>query len=114
MAPQTICAYTFHLEHIIPRSAGGNNSHDNRALSCWNCNSSKSNRVDGTDPDSGVAVSLFDPRKQVWSDHFKWDSSFTLILGTTACGRATVAQLDMNAHSQQVARPLWIASGYWP
>jgi hypothetical protein len=70
--------------------------------------------VDGTDPDSGVAVSLFDPRKQVWSDHFKRDSSFTLILGTTACGRATVAQLDMNAHSQQVARPLWIASGYWP
>lgn len=70
--------------------------------------------MDGTDPDSGVAVSLFDPRKQVWSDHFKWDSSFTLILGTTACGRATVAQLDMNAYSQQVARPLWIASGYWP
>ena len=70
--------------------------------------------MDGTDPDSGVAVSLFDPRKQVWSDHFKWDSSLTLILGTIACGRATVAQLDMNAHSQQVARPLWIASGYWP
>jgi hypothetical protein len=80
----------------------------------WNCNSSKSNTVDGIDPDSGVVVSLFNPRRQAWYDHFKWDRSFTQILGTTASGRATIARLDMNSHSQQVARALWIASGYWP
>jgi hypothetical protein len=37
----------------------------------WNCNSSKSNTVDGIDPDSGVVVSLFNPRRQAWYDHFK-------------------------------------------
>ena len=41
-------------------------------------------------------VPLFHPRKDVWSDHFRWSSDYLLIVGTTPTGRATVDQLRMN------------------
>jgi hypothetical protein len=46
------------------------------------------------DPDSGQTVPLFNPRTQVWAEHFRWDGERVEPL--TAAGRATVAALAMN------------------
>jgi hypothetical protein len=32
----------------------------------------------------------------VWQEHFMWDETFTLIIGKTAVGRATVLALKLN------------------
>jgi hypothetical protein len=53
--------------------------------------------VDGEDPVSGQAVALFNPRAQVWADHFQWSEQRPFeIEGITAYGRATVVRLQMN------------------
>ena len=69
-APQRVCGYRFHLEHIIPVALGGYDDDSNRALACASCNLAKADRASGKNPLTGEEVLLFDPRTQVWRDHF--------------------------------------------
>ena len=43
-------------------------------------------------------MALFNPREQVWAEHFVFRSA--LIVGLTPVGRATVYVLDMNTKEQ--------------
>lgn len=90
----------FHIDHVIPRAAGGPTEADNLALACVSCSLRKWARLTAPDPDSGAEVPLFNPRTQVWEEHFRWDGERGVPL--TATGRATVAALALN-------RPLILA-----
>jgi hypothetical protein len=96
---QALQGATFHVEHVIPASAGGSDELDNLAWACPSCNLKKSNRREAGDPETGAAVPLFHPRADRWAEHFAWDGY--LVLGLTPVGRATVAAFDMN-HSRRV------------
>lgn len=87
---------TFAVEHITPTSRGGTNELDNLALSCSGCNGYKLDHVVAADPTDGTLVPLYHPRQDEWHTHFTWTADFTEIIGITATGRATVAQLQMN------------------
>ena len=87
---------SFSIEHIVPRSRGGDTVEDNLALACQGCNNHKYTKSDGHDPISGKTVLLFHPRKQQWNEHFTWNFDFTLIIGITPAGRATVEELNLN------------------
>jgi 5-methylcytosine-specific restriction endonuclease McrA len=63
-APQAVCGYRYHLEHIIPSSQGGPDALANRALACAACNLTKVDKTLGVDPESGAAVPLYNPRRQ--------------------------------------------------
>ena len=102
------------MEHIIPASKGGSSRAPNYALSCFNCNLSKSAQVTGIDPKTELEEPLFHPRKDRWADHFRWVKNFTAIQGKTATGRATVDRLKMNSSARVIARRLWRATGIWP
>ena len=86
----------FSIEHIRPRSKGGTDEDDNLALACQGCNNRKYTHVEARDPVSGNLVSLYDPRRQRWADHFSWNENFTLVIGLTPTGRATVELLKLN------------------
>jgi 5-methylcytosine-specific restriction endonuclease McrA len=86
----------FSLEHITPRSKGGTDEDDNLALACQGCNNRKYNHVEARDPVSGKLVSLYHPHHQRWADHFGWNEDFTLAIGLTPTGRATVERLQLN------------------
>ena len=86
----------FSVEHIIPRSHGGNTTLDNLALSCQGCNNHKYNKTEAKDSLSGNVVSLYHPRQQRWSEHFAWNDDFTIVIGLTPTGRATVETLQLN------------------
>jgi len=85
---------TFHIEHVVPRSRGGDSSPENLAWACPRCNLCKSNRVEVPDPESGQRVPLFNPRTDRWGDHFRWDDYRVVPL--SAIGRATAVALDFN------------------
>lgn len=85
---------TFHIDHVLPRAAGGPTKADNLALACVSCSLRKWANQMGTDPDSGQEVPLFNPRRQAWAEHFRWEGE--RIVGLTPTGRATVAALAMN------------------
>lgn len=87
---------SFSVEHIKPRSQSGKTRSDNLALACQGCNSHKYTKTEGYDPVSGEEVMLYHPRQQRWEEHFRWSDDFTLIVGVTAIGRATIEALQLN------------------
>lgn len=84
----------FHIDHIIPVVAGGATIADNLALACVSCSLRKAARQRVEDPETGEMVLIFNPRQQVWKEHFCWDG--VQVVGLTATGRATIAALNMN------------------
>ena len=59
-------------------------------------------------------VRLFDPRRQVWQEHFRWTEQGDQIVGLTPTGRATVTALQLNRPSLVKARRLWALVGWHP
>lgn len=90
---------SFSADHIIPQHAGGKTALDNLALACEGCNAHKHTKTQAIDPVSGEPAPLFNPRRQHWQEHFMWNANFTLIVGLTPSGRATVEALHMNRES---------------
>lgn len=88
----------FHIEHIIPRQHGGTDSPDNLALACHRFNLKKGPNLTGIDGVSGEIVLLYHPRRQVWFDHFIFQTAF--IVSLTSVGHATVQVLDLNSTSR--------------
>lgn len=113
-ATTAIVGTPMEIEHLIPESMGGLTEEDNLWLACSMCNDHKSNRIAALDEVSGVVVRLFDPRRQVWREHFQWSEAGDQILGITPAGRATVAALDLNRPSAVKARQLWKSVGWHP
>lgn len=74
----------------------------------------KGSRVAAIDPESGDLVALFNPRHQVWHEHFMWSSDSTMIIGLTPNGRATVFALHLNRISLVLARREWVTVGWHP
>lgn len=105
---------SFESEHIQPLAEGGSTTLDNLAWACGGCNRCKGARMAAVDPDSGQVVALYNPRQQRWSDHFAWDSTYSLVVGLTAVGRATVAALRLNRQGVVNLRRLLIPLGEHP
>ena len=92
--PQAGQEATFHIDHIQPVSAAGQTIADNLALACVSCSLRKAARETGADPETANEVPLFNPRIDLWSEHFEWEG--VRLLGLTPTGRATIEALDMN------------------
>jgi HNH endonuclease len=102
------------MEHIFPRSLGGTDDQENLAASCYRCNEFKGAKTHAIDPDTDQLVELFNPRIQVWTEHFVWENNGTLVTGLTNIGRATVIALRLNNETIVEARAFWIEAGWHP
>lgn len=114
LTAEAVVGAPMELDHIIPEALGGPTAEHNLWLACSLCNDHKSDRVAALDPVSGAVVHLFDPRRQVWAEHFRWTANGEHILGLTATGRATVAALHLNWPALVLARRLWVSVGWHP
>ncbi len=102
------------LDHITPQAAGGPTVEENLWLACRRCNEFKGVQTNAHDPETGELVSLFNPRYQIWNEHFEWSEGGIKILGKSPCGRATVIALQMNNPEILVTRRLWVSVRWWP
>lgn len=114
LTPQAITGAPLEIEHIRPETAGGLSEENNLWLACTSCNRYKGSRTHGYDSTSGEQAPLFNPRSQIWREHFAWTDDGTEITGLTPVGRATVATLRMNNPAVVGARSLWVQGGWWP
>jgi|SRR5581483_7245211 len=105
---------SFSLDHIKPRDQQGESTTDNLALSCFGCNQHKAKRTYAVDPVTNQVVPLFHPRRQHWEEHFAWSADFTLVLGLTPTGRATVVALQLNRAGLVNLRRVLYAMGEHP
>lgn len=64
------------------------------------------------DPISGKIVPLFNPRIQLWNDHFTLNNA--QIEGITAIGRATARLIMLNAPTRLLERQVLIVQGQYP
>ncbi|PZV08039.1 MAG: HNH endonuclease [Leptolyngbya sp.] len=119
-SPERLSANRFTIDHIIPQSLGGSDDLANLALACRRCNERRYNFVAGIDPDTQAIVPIFNPRQQLWKEHFVWLGQGIVIEGTTPIGRATCLRLDLNdtrypkSDSIRETRRFWIKTGIHP
>lgn len=109
--PQHASLFAFEMEHIVAEKHGGQTNADNLALACPFCNRAKGTDLASLDPETGYLTPLFNPRTQVWSEHFRFDGA--RIVPLTAVGRVTVAILQVNAASRIAERELLQVTGAW-
>lgn len=114
LCSETLLGMSMEFDHLIPHAAGGTTREENLWLACRRCNGFKGVQTHARDPHGTELVALFNPRQQVWFDHFAWSEDGTEIVGKTSCGRATVAALKMNSAEIVVARRSWVSVGWWP
>lgn len=92
----------FHIEHICARQHGGSDDLDNLAPACRHCNLHKGPNLSSIDPATNRLVPLFNPRADIWNEHFTLDE-FS-IASLTDVGRATAALLNMNGPGRMRVR----------
>jgi hypothetical protein len=115
LSPQHLVMARLEIEHIIPLARGGNDDESNLWLACPLCNGHKSAKVDAIDPASGGRVSIFNPRTQVWYEHFAWTDDGLRIEGLTPIGRATVVALHLSDDPDAITvRSYWVLAGWHP
>jgi hypothetical protein len=58
-------------------------------------------------------VLLFNPRTQVWSEHFRWTEDGLRIAGLTPVGRVTVVALHLSDDPDALmVRSYWVLAGW--
>src|SRR5262249_26704635 len=102
----------FHIEHVIPKKHRGRTVIGNLATSCAGCNLHKASNIAGLDHQTGELTRLFNPRVDVWTEHFYWDGPN--LIGLTAIGRTTVEVLRINHPERVRLRRLLIGLGVFP
>ncbi len=106
---------SFSVDHIVPVDAQGKTVSDNLAFACEGCNAHKHAKTQASDSVTNELVPLFNPRQQKWHDHFAWSLDFTLIIGLTPMGRATIDTLQMNREGVvNLRRALYIIGEHPP
>lgn len=114
LTAQAIVGTPMEIDHLLPESLDGLTEETNLWLACSLCNSHKSNRIAGKDPETDKIVRLFNPRQQIWAEHFRWTEQGDEIIGLTSTGRAAVFALQLNRPSLVEARRLWVLVGWHP
>ncbi len=99
----------FSIDHVRPKKHGGQDDHANLALACLRCNLHKGPNLSGIDPLTGSVVELFNPRTQVWDEHFAWKSE--ALLGLSPTGRASIVVMNMNTPERLLLRRELIVEG---
>lgn len=93
--PDELSHLPFHVEHIVAVVHEPNHHESNLAWACPHCNAHKGPNLSTIDPSTGQKVDLFNPRRDVWDEHFSLQGY--LIVGSTPIGRGTLQLLKMNA-----------------
>lgn len=110
--PQHLQPTPFQIDHIRARQHRGPTIAENLAVSCFRCNIHKGPNIAGIDPLDDTLARLFNPRSDVWDDHFAWRGAEAV--GRTPIGRATIQVLAINDPDYVAIRESLIAEGEFP
>lgn len=94
LTPESVSFLSFEPDHIVAQKHGGATEANNLALCCPLCNKHKGTDLASVDPETGVVALLYNPRRDLWRDHFHWvalrleGTTATRIPLTCAAGRS--------------------------
>jgi hypothetical protein len=105
----------YELDHIIAEKHGGETTLDNLCWSCYICNGYKGSDIASIDwDDSGQVAPLFNPRRQIWNEHFQFNVVTARIEPLTPEGRVTVFLLRLNSDEHVISRRLLVQLRRFP
>jgi HNH endonuclease len=102
MLPAGVAFFPHEVDHVVAEKHGGATDIDNLALACWRCNRHKGSDLTSFDPQTRRLSPLFNPRTQVWAEHFAYEKE--RVVGLTPEGRTTVNLLRLNSEERLVER----------
>jgi hypothetical protein len=100
----------FHVEHVIAKQHGGLDDPDTLCWPCAECNWAKGPNLAGLL--GGKLYPLFNPRKQKWHRHFRWEH--TILFGKTKTGIVTVQVLNIDDPARVMLRENLLFEGRFP
>lgn len=103
-------AVAFHVEHVIAKQHGGRDDPNSLCWACAECNWAKGPNLAGLL--NGKLYPLFNPRKQIWRRHFRWE--YTTLIGKTRTGIVTVQVLNINDPPRIMLRENLFFEGRFP
>lgn len=103
--------FSHQIDHIVSRKHGGSSGIGNLAYACVLCNRYKGTDIASVDS-SGRPVRFFDPRRDIWDEHFKLKrpSHSTLDAGW---GEVTARMLRLKAAERVIERQLLQSLGQY-
>jgi hypothetical protein len=109
---QDFSIYTHEVDHIIAVKHGGETTADNLALSCLSCNRHKGSDFATIDQVTKEIVPFFNPRRQVWDEHFYLEGA--RIEGKTQIGQGTARLLQFNVPNRVLERQVLMSQRLFP
>ena len=109
--PEIIANFGFHVEHIIGRQHGGTDRLSNLAYACSWCNWKKGPNIATILFEGGDLLPLFNPRTNIWHEHFKVEEG--LLIEKTDIAKGTIKLLAMNTVELILERKALAEAGYF-
>ena len=100
------------VDHIISEKHGGQTETDNLAYACAFCNRAKGSDIGSIIPDSGTLIRFFNPRTDLWFEHFTLHE--IMIVPLSPIGEVTVHILNFNDSERLLERQNLRALGRYP
>jgi hypothetical protein len=100
------------VDHVVSEKHGGPTASENLALACAVCNRQKGSDIGSIDKATGQYIRLFNPRTDVWCDHFRLVG--VRIAWKTPVGEATVRLLKLNSPMRIEERGILKREGKYP
>ena len=100
------------IDHIISVKHGGATEANNFAYACAFCNLHKGTDLGSINWGTGELVRFFNPRRDVWGEHFRLDEA--VIQPLTDIGEVTARILEFNNSDRLLERQALIAVGRYP
>ena len=100
------------VDHIISEKHGGQTEAENLAFACAFCNRSKGSDVGSLVEATGVFVRFFNPRTDLWAEHFVLDG--VTFVAHSAVGEVTIRILGFNNSERLFERRTLQVIGRYP
>jgi hypothetical protein len=100
------------VDHIISEKHGGPTVLGNLAYACAYCNRNKGSDLGSIPPDTRQLVRFYNPRRDVWSEHFRIEDA--VIIPLTDIGRVTERILRFNLSDRILERRELALLGRYP
>ena len=110
LTPDAFLIESPECDHVRPLRQGGRTVFGNLAFACRPCNHAKGVSVATFDQADDALVRLFDPRADLWAEHFRFEAG--TLFGLSPVGRGTVRFLKMNVLDARLARVQAVAAGF--
>lgn len=102
LLPAEVAFYPHEVDHVMAEKHGGATDINNLAFACWRCNRHKGSDLTSFDPQTQRLSLLFNPRTQIWAEHFAYEGES--ITGLTPEGRTTISLLQLNSDARLTER----------